>query len=245
MKDVRSFSADLEAEMTVDGELFTGSADVSVAENGNVGVSAVVGQQNFQIGIGVKVIQPDVFLSIPLLGWHRIDLKEITEDEDFSVDNFDPDKLRSFVNSDIVPWHLMDATSLGTEEVNGVETEHLSVAADLVEVWRFVQDSGLLERMRVEFAPDEEHDTAGMEDIEAELSRLVISRSELWIDAEGLVRKVVAEASFEDEFSATLSIEIDDYDTEIVVKPPSKYTEGFPDGGFGGLDGIIPGGGSF
>lgn len=245
MKDVRTFSADLEAEMTTNGEVFTGSADVAVAENGNVDISAVVGQQDFQLGVGVKVIQPDVFISIPLLGWHRIDGEAMAQDEGVSTEDFDLDKLRAFITSEIVPWHLVEVTSLGTEDINGVETEHLSVDADLVEVWRFVQDSGILERLKAEFAPDEEHGTEGMEDIEAELSRVNVSRSELWIDSEGIVRKVALEASFEDEFSATLTIELNDYDTEIIVEPPSQYTDGLPSGGLGGFEGMIPGVGSF
>jgi|GEM_PF-2809405 hypothetical protein len=245
MKDVRTFKADLDAEMTTDGEVFTGGADVAVAENGDLDISAVVGQQDFQLGVGVKLIQPDVFISIPLLGWHRIDGEAMAQDEGFSTEDFDLEMLRAFITSEIVPWHLVDATSLGTEDINGVETEHLSVTADPVEVWRFVQDSGVLELMKAEFAPDEEHETEGMEDVEAELSRVNVSSSELWIDSEGLVRKMLLEVSFEEEFSATLAIELDDYDSEITVEPPSQYTDGLPNGGFGGFEGMVPGVGSF
>lgn len=244
MKDVRSYKALLEAKIVAGGEVFSGRADLAFAENGDIKISAVGGQEDFQIGIGVKVIPPDVYISIPLLGWHRIDMAEMAEDEKFSPEDFGHEKLRDFVIAETVPWYLIDAVSLGTEDVNGVRTEHLSVTADLMEGWRYAQESGLIDRLNAEFATEDEPEAEGMEDVETELSRLNITRSELWIDGEGLVRKAAIDASFEEDLSATLTVELDDYDTDIVVEPPSHYTDGLPGDGFGGFEDMIPSGDS-
>lgn len=244
MKSVRSFTADITADVVTEDEAFTGSASVALASNGDMAAQVALGADtppngpagsNASMNWAIRTIESDLFFKVPIYGWYRVDLDEMEEDPGIPFpEPFDLDTLDDLITPDAVPWHLLDVTALGSEEIDGVQTSHLGITTDLVEVWRFFRDSDVWENIRTEAGVDEHPDHA-VDDasVEADLEEIQISRWELWIDDDGLIRRLALDVEA-GEMSAAIEIDIDDHDTAITVQPPSEY-EDYAGGFDGGM----------
>ena len=245
MKSVRSFTADITADVVTEDEAFTGSASVALANNGDMAAQVALGEDTppngpagstSSMNWAIRTIESDLFFKVPIYGWYRVDLDEMGEDPHVLFpEPFDLDTLEELITPDAVPWHLLDVTALGSEEIDGVQTNRLGITADLVEVWRFFRDSDVWENIRTEAGIDEQPDHAADDaSVEADLEEIQLSRWELWIDDDGLIRRLVLDVEA-GEASASIEIDLDDHDAAITVQPPSEYQDyagGFDGGMF-------------
>jgi len=246
---VTSFSTHFDAEIESEGQSFSGSGDISVSEDGHMKLNAIAGASDFQIGFGAKVVPPDVYISIPFLGWHRIPPEEFGPTSDIPSVGELMDGVqvaRALVSSFDLPWEVLHATSLGREEVDGVDTEHLALAIDPIELYRVLQEDDLIDRLKAilpgesEHLDQAEHDVATAEEIEADLANIRITSLEGWVDNEGLLRKGLLDVSIDDgdagTFTLKLEVEMSDFDEPVNVDAPSQFTEGLPGGDIPGMD---------
>ena len=160
MKSVRSFTADITADIVNEDETFTASASVALAGNGDMAAQVALGEDTApnspagstsSMNWAIRIVESDLFFKVPIYGWYRVDLDEIEEDPDVPFpEPFDLDTLEELITPDAVPWHLLDVTALGSEEIGGVQTNRLGITADLVEVLRFFRDSDAWENIRTE-----------------------------------------------------------------------------------------------
>lgn len=242
MKSVRSFTADITADVVTEDEAFIGSASVALASNGDMAAQVALGEDtapngpagsNSSMNWAIRTIESDLFFKVPIYGWYRVDLDEMEEDPHIPFpEPFGLDTLEDLITPDAVPWHLLDVTALGSEEIGGVQTSHLGITTDLVEVWRFFRDSDVWENIRTEAGIDDQPDHAADDSgVEADLEEIQLSRWELWIDDDGLIRRLMLDVEA-GEMSAAIEIDIDDHDAAITVQPPSEYEDYA--GGFGG-----------
>ena len=235
MKSVRSFTANIRADVATNDETFSGSASFALSDSGHMAAQIAVGEDTAPNGAGdassrnwaVRVIDSDLFFKVPLYGWYRVDLDEMEGDHGVPFPGpFDLDTFEELITPDALPWHLLDVTSLGSEEIDGVQTNHIGIAADLGELWQFFRDSDQWERIRAEYGdgerpdPDRE-DGAGME---ADFEGMQISRWELWIDGDGLIRRLEIDVESV-EMSTSIEIDVDDHDASITIQPPSEYED--------------------
>lgn len=242
MKSVRSFTADITADIVNEDETFTASASVALASNGDMAAQVALGEDaapnspaggTSSMNWAIRIVESDLFFKVPIYGWYRVDLDEIEEDPDVPFSEpFDLDTLEELITPDAVPWHLLDVTALGSEEIGGVQTNRLGITADLVEVLRFFRDSDVWENIRTEAGIDQQPDHAADDArLEADLEEIQLSRWELWIDDDGLIRRLALDVEA-GEMSAAIEIDLDDHDAAITVQPPSEYEDYA-----GGLDG--------
>ena len=245
MKSVRSFTADITADVVTEDETFTGSASVALSSNGDMAAQVALGEDTppngpagstSSMNWAIRTIETDLFFKVPIYGWYRVDLDEMEEDSHILFpEPFGLDTLEELITPDAVPWHLLDVTALGSEEIDGVQTNRLGITTDLVEVWRFFRDSDVWENIRTEAGIDEQPDHAAADaSVEADLEEIQLSRWELWIDDDGLIRRLVLDVEAV-EASASIEIDLDDHDAVITVQPPSEYQDyagGFDGGMF-------------
>jgi hypothetical protein len=126
--------------------------------------------------------------------------------------------LDDFTNGD--PRELLDVLesvsgeveTVGTEELRGTPTTHYRATVDLTELDRFTPKSG-------------GQDLGDMIDKALEQTGLSEMPFDVWLDDEGLIRKVAANLSIEppgqsEKAEAGLSFELFDYGLEVDVTPP-------------------------
>lgn len=235
MKSVRSFTANIRADVAANDETFSGSASFALSDSGHMAAQIALGEDTAPNGAGnassmnwaVRVIDSDLFFKVPLYGWYRVDLDEMEDDHGVPFPGpFDLDTFEELITPDTLPWHLLDVTSLGSEEIDGVQTNRIGIAADLGELWQFFRDSDQWERIRAEYGPDEhpDPDRADGAGMEADLGEVQISRWELWIDGDGLIRRLEIDVESV-EMSASIEIDVDDHDASITIQPPSEYED--------------------
>lgn len=143
-------------------------------------------------------------------GWIRMDMTDMTGVGSQNQIAQDPSQYLEFLRG----ASEGDVEEVGTEEVGGVSTTHYK--ADLS-----------FEKM-LEQAPDQE----GADEIEAQLESLggAIDSipSEVWIDEDGLARRIKLDMSVEAQGQTAdilITMEFSDYGVEVDVEPPAKFEE--------------------
>lgn len=233
MKSVRSFTANIRADVAANDETFSGNASFALSESGRMAAQIALGEDTTSAGSAasmnwaIRTIDSDLFFKVPLYGWYRVDLDEMDDDHGVPFPGpFDLDAFEELITPDALPWHLMGVTSLGSEEIDGVQTNRIGIAADLGELWQFFRDSDQWERIRTEYGADEHPDPDRADDasMEADLEEMQLSRWELWIDGDGLIRRLEIDVESA-EMSASIEIDVDDHDAPITIQPPSEYED--------------------
>ena len=235
MKSVRSFTANIRADMAANDQTFSGSASFALSGSGRMAAQIALGEDTAANSAGsassmnwaIKTIDSDLFFKVPLYGWYRVDLDEMDDDHAVPfLGPFDLDTFEELIAPDALPWHLLDVTSLGSEEIDGVQTNRIGIAADLGDLWQFFRDSDQWKKIRTEYGAAEhpDPDRADGASMEADLDEMQISRWELWIDGDGLIRRLEIDVE-SPEMSASIEIDVDDHDASITIQPPSEYED--------------------
>ena len=119
--------------------------------------------------------------------------------------------------SEDIPWELYNVEFLGSEETDGVATEHLSIGMDFNQIWeRLGKDT------RSQFS---EVFALGGLGSQPALAELELKRLEVWIDGEGYNRRTVMEMALGNETTMAMDIRMSDFNQEITIELPQSYQE--------------------
>ena len=227
-KDIKSFRAQMDMEITVPDENMVMTVDIETGRDGRVRTVIDIDTLGDNQPIEMIIAEPYVFVEVPDKGWTQISAQAIAESTGQSVDAVTAPTAfySSLFPTQEVPWELYVVESLGPQEMDGVETEHLSVEFDFREVW---QHLGEEQRERfLQASPDP--GVAREQLIEA----LEVRGVEVWIDDQGYSRRAVMEIRFSGEGLASLGggpmsmkmdMRISDINKEITIALPEGYED--------------------
>ena len=116
-----------------------------------------------------------------------------------------------------VPWQLYEIESLGTEVVDGVETEHLGIQMDFAEI---------LDRMDKETKEQISQTMAlgGLSGVGA-LKQVDVTKLEVWIDDSGYNRRTIMEMTLGADAAMALDMRMFDFDQTISIELPENVSE--------------------
>ncbi|MBX3312790.1 MAG: hypothetical protein KF906_00590 [Actinobacteria bacterium] len=149
--------------------------------------------------------------------WMKASTDEMSDSEMFGQGATDPNEFLDFLKN-----NGNDVTEVGTEEVRGVETTHLHTVLDP-------------EKMLANAAPEDADDLeASIEDLGA--TGILEIPVDVWIDGDGLVRKMVMEMDLSEVESdgvsmdgASMAITVEMYDlgepVDVEIPDPSEVQE--------------------
>jgi hypothetical protein len=207
--DITALGADVSGDFTAEGEF-------EFAERRGrytLDLTDLVGQLGVPGSATGEVIREDtvVYLSFPLLSllvpgateWIKIDLGESSE-----LAGFDLGRFNELVDPALYLAYLQaasdDAEDLGSEDVSGTETTHYRTTVDL--------------ERALETAPASQQSTIQAL-IDADTSLLP---ADVWIDDDGLVRKIAFEFPATDQPGAgAVTMELSDFGVEVTLDMPS------------------------
>ena len=136
------------------------------------------------------IAKPYVYVEVPDRGWTQVSAAAMAEFTGQSVEVFsDPTALYgSLFPVEDVPWELYVVESLGHEEVEGIQTEHLSIQLDFQEIWQRLDEKQKQQLLQASPDPD-----IGIEEL---VEALEVKGVEVWIDDRGYSRRTVMEIVF-------------------------------------------------
>jgi hypothetical protein len=207
--DINALGTELTGRFTADGEF-------EFAERRGrytLDLTALVGQLGLPGSATGEVLREDtvVYLNFPLLAlfvpggkeWVKIDLGA-----DAELAGFDLGRFNEIVDPALYLAYLQAATDdvedVGAEDVSGTETTHYRVPIDL--------------ERALETAPSSQQTT-----IQALIdSGTTLLPVDVWIDGDGLVRKVAFELSATDQLGpSSVEMELSDFGTEVTFDVPA------------------------
>ena len=215
-KDIESFRAHIELDiMTPDGPVLMAS-DMEACRNGRVrtviSIDAFGDKESFE----TIVAEPYVYVELPDEGWTQVSAATIAASIGQSLEAVsDPTAFYSslFPIQD-VPWELYAVESLGREEVDGVQTEHLSIQFDFQKIWQHLDEEQRQQFLQASPGSDEA--------IEYVVETTEVERVEVWIDDKGYTRRAIVE-----ELAGGMSIKLDmrmfDINRDITIKLPEDF----------------------
>ena len=225
-KDIETFRAHMELEMVVPGESAVMTVDMETGRDGRVSTAMSIDASGYVQSIEMIVAEPYVYLKAPGQGWTQMSAAAMAESSGQPLEAVtDPTALySSLFPIEDVPWDLYVVRSLGTEDVDGVQTEHLSIEFDFQEIWGYLDEAQRQRLLRA--GPDSE---ANMEEA---LGVLEVGGVEVWIDDQGYSRRAVMEIGFggealaslgSEEMSMKMDIRTFDINEEIIIDLPEGY----------------------
>ena len=225
--DIESFRAQMDLEITGPDELVLVVSEIETGRDGRIqtviNIDAFGDKQSFEM----IVAEPYVYMKLSDAGWTQMSTATIAASTGQSLESFsDPTAFYgSLFPAQDVPWELYLVESLGLEEVDGVQTEHLSIQFDFQEIWQHLDEEQKQQFLQASPDPDIT--------IDAVVEALEVRGVEVWIDDKGYPRRTVMEFSFSGEvFSSIggeLSTRIDmrmfDINDEITIRLPEGYED--------------------
>jgi hypothetical protein len=216
--------------MSVAGQEITGAGEVDAAfgdEPRQHMTFSYDGMPGMPEGVGMEMIVDGTTMYMRLDGMDELSIfptEWVSVDVSESVPGFD--ELTSFGNGQSDPSNAFgylqgaeNATELGTETIDGVETTHYEVTVDLAEAAKDVP-ADLRDEMRM-----------ALEQFRKGFGTTTMP-FEVWIDGDGLVRRMVFRMGSEGgeldmPFSFEMTMDVTDYgqDFELELPPASDVTD--------------------
>ena len=123
----------------------------------------------------------------------------------------------SFSPADNIPWELYTVSSKGLENIDGVQTEQLSIQLDFQELWSRL-DSGT----KGQFSQSLGVGDLGVQNI---LEDIELKQLEFWTDSQGYNRRLFIYMLVGDLTSMTVDMRMFDFNQDISIKLPTDYSE--------------------
>ena len=226
-KDITSFWARMDLGLAGPDEQVAMTVDMETGRDGRVRTTTAIDALGEKQSFEMIIAEPYVYLEVPDRGWIRMSAQEIDGSTGQRLEAVsDPTAFyRNLFPAQEVPWELYAVKSLGREEMNGIETERLSIQLDFQEVWQHL-DEGQKQRF-LQTSPDP---GVAMEEL---IERMEVKGVEVWIDDSGYSRRTTMEISFTweghkslvREMSMKMDIRMFDINKEITVKLPEGYED--------------------
>ena len=160
-----------------------------------------------------------VYTKIPLVGWLRMDADALDLFGGPTRDALGLDFFNNLLPAGDVPWNLYTVVSLGRDQVDGVDTEHLSVEIDLQEVWEHLDD-GQQNQLLLGLAPP-----PGTLDVTELLGDARITDLDVWIDNDGYSRKQTLTFDLGSVVSANVDMRTFGFGEDVAIALPTLYQD--------------------
>ena len=158
------------------------------------------------------------YVNVPGDNWRRTTPEALAEIAGLDIREYQVNFFAELIPPEDPPWDVYTVRYLGREEVEGTQTHHLGVTVEL-------QD--LLSRLS-ESEGEILLGTAGLSGAPLDvLEEARIGGVEVWIDDDGVPRKVTAQFLGGGQF-ATVLIDTSNVDGEVAIVLPAQFEEGLP-----------------
>ena len=222
-KDIKSFRATIEMDMAMLGQQIPLTMEMEKSRDDRVRMVMSMTATGTAAGAGMNIetimSEEGFFTKMPGVGWVSVSSGALAGITGQSMPGLD-DPMRFYNNlfpSEDIPWELYNVEFLGSEETDGVATEHLSIAMDFNQIWeRLGKDT------KSQFS--EVFSLGGLGSQPA-LAELELKRLEVWIDGEGYNRRTVMEMALTDVTTMAMDIRMSDFNQEITIELPQNYQE--------------------
>ncbi|MCH8281039.1 MAG: hypothetical protein IIC96_10210 [Chloroflexi bacterium] len=216
-KDIKSFRATIEMDMTMLGQQTPLTLEMQKSRDGRVRMVMSMTAAGASMNIETIMSEEGFFTKMPGVGWVSLGSGALPGITGQSMPGLD-DPMGFYNNlfpSEDIPWELYNVEFLGSEETDGVATEHLSIGMDFNQIWeRLGKDT------RSQFS---EVFALGGLGSQPALAELELKRLEVWIDGEGYNRRTVMEMALGEDSTMAMDIRMSDFNQEITIDLPQKY----------------------
>jgi hypothetical protein len=132
----------VDLEVTILGELVLTAVDMEMGRGGRIRSVYNIDVYGGKLSFEAIIADPLFYLNVPGEGWIQMKTKTIGEETGLALEALnDPMAFYGGLFPDGgVPWELYTVESLGQEEVDGVQTEHLSIEWDIQEIWNHMDE---------------------------------------------------------------------------------------------------------
>ena len=226
-KDIKSFRAHMDMEITTPDEGGVITIDMEAGTDGRVRTLIEIDSFGDKQSIETIIAEPHVYVDVPGRGWVQMSAEAVARSAGQPVEAIsDPTAFySSLFPAQKVPWELYVVESLGREEVDGVETERLSIKFDFQKIWQHLDEEQKQQFFQTSLDPE----LTKEELVEA----MEVRGLEVWIDDQGYPRRTVMEivfsgealVSLDGEASMKLDMRMFDINEEITIRLPEGYQD--------------------
>ena len=156
-----------------------------------------------------------MYTKVPEIGWVKMDMETLAQSAG-QLTTTDPSGLfNNFLPTEDIPLELYTVRSLGRDEVDGVETERLSLEVDFKEIWLHLSEEQRAQMRRELAAPAE-----GIDDL---IEQIKLTNVELWIDDAGYNRRNKMRIVMGGLMTIDLDMHMFDFNSDISINPPESF----------------------
>lgn len=219
-EELKSFRARLDMKVKAQGDEVPMSIDLEQSEDKRIRM--VMDMQSPVGGMKIEMIMAEgsIFTKLPGAGgWVKMkaDALAAITGQPLEALNDPGGFYKNLFPSEDVPWELYAVESLGSELVEGVETEHLGIQMDFAKIMNQM-DSETKELMSQNLA-------LGGLNVDDVLDQVDVTRLEVWIDPTGHTRKIVMEMTMGGDSAMAMDMRMFDFDQPISIEIPTNVSE--------------------
>ena len=227
-KDIKSFRTHVDMEIATPDEHVVMVVDVETGQDGRVRSVLEVAEAGDKQSVEMIIALHYVYVKVPDAGWTQMSARTMAESSGQSLEVLsEPTAFySSLFPTQNVPWQLYKVESLGMEQLDGIQAEHLSIAFDFKQIWDHLDEEQKQQLLQASPDPD-----VSSEDL---IGAMQVDGVEVWIDDEGYSRRTIMEIVFEGDGLASLGDEkasmkmdmrIFDINNEITIRLPEGYED--------------------
>ena len=215
-------------EITTPDEHVVITVDMETGQDGRVRTVLEVDESGDKQSVDMIIAAPYVYVKVPDAGWTQLSARAMAETSGQSLEVLsNPTTFySSLFPTQAVPWELYTVESLGLEQVDGVQAEHLSITFDFQQIWDHLAEEQ--KHQLLQASPDPE---VSFEEL---IGAMQVDGVEVWIDDERYSRRTIMEIVFEGEGIPSLSdgkvsmkmdMRMFDINNEITIRLPEGYED--------------------
>ena len=218
-KDIKSFRATIKMDMAILGQRIPLTMDIEKSQDDRLRMVMSMTAAGASMEIETIMSEEGFFTKMPGVGWVSMSSGALAGITGQSMPELgDP---MGFYNnlfpSEEIPWELYNVELLGSQEIDGVATQHLSIGIDFNQIWKRLGKDTKSQLSEVF--------SLGGLGTQPALAELELKRLEVWIDGEGYNRRTVMEMALGDETTMGMDIRMSDFNQEITIELPQNYQE--------------------
>ena len=219
MNEVTSFRANMTMEVDAQGQASAISMVMETSRDGRMRTT-----MDFSILGETQTVESIVdgshfYAKVPIMGWVRMDATMLDAFGGPTRDALSLDFFSNLLPAGEVPWELYTVRDLGREQVDGIDTQHLSVQLDFQEVWEHLDD-GRRDQLLLGMAPP-----PGTLDVSKLVDKTRIRDVEIWIDDQGYSRRQRLVFDLGEVASATIDMRMSAFDEDLSIRLPAQYQD--------------------
>ena len=216
---METFRGRLILEVNTSGQLGTIITDLEIGRDGRTRATVLIDTPEGRRSFETITSPPEIYLWVPVVGWFCT-LSEDAEELADLLQGLGTGLLSDLFPSGETPWELYTVESLGSEEVDGVEAQRISIRPNIQDL------IGLLDQDKRQEFLQSQFPGGGLTD--ELLQQMALKGLEEWIDDEGYTRRREMELVVDEETSTKVDMRMFDFNEDIVIELPKEYRVGVP-----------------